>query len=309
MGFSDGEEDEKAVHEVDLKPFLLDRYEVRNEDFAAFVAGTGYVTQAEKDGYCWCFLEGESDFQAVSGADWRHPEGPGSSIEVRMDHPVVCVSWYDAAAYANWVGKRLPTEAEWEFAARAGSPKHFRARTDGVSVSDTVSSAGDGPSDTEIHRGQASGAAPSRLPFATHPGSAYQGDPAGNETVIQANVWQGTWPSNNRLEDGYYYTAPVGQYPANALGLHDVIGNVWEWTADRYSSDYYHTSPVANPTGPLKGEHRVARGGSWFCSRNYCGAYSTHFRGSSPPDHTFNNVGFRCAADFSGASDSQEAEP
>ncbi len=269
MGLADGHDDEKAVHEVELKPFLLDRYEVTNRDFAAFVEATGYVTQADSDGYCWCYLEGESDFQTIAGAGWRHPQGPESSIEDRMDHPVVCVSWHDTVAYAKWIRKRLPTEAEWEFAARAGSPKHFRARTDGLSARAAMPQAG---------------------------------GPVGDEVLIEANVWQGDFPSKNRLHDGYYYTAPVGRFTANALGLHDMIGNVFEWTADWYSAEYYLHAAVANPTGPLSGEHRVARGGSWFCSSNYCGAYSTHFRGGSPPDHAFNNVGFRCAADLPVAS-------
>ena len=261
MGFVNSHDDERSVHEVDLKPFLLDRYEVTNRGFAGFVEATENVTQAERDGSCWCFLEGQSEFQDIPGADWRHPQGRESSIEDRMDHPVVCVSWHDAAAYAKWVGKRLPTEAEWEYAARAGSPDHLRARTG-------------------------------------RPGGP------GDEVLIEANVWQGTWPSNNRLDDGYYYTAPVGHFTANPLGLYDMIGNVFEWTADWYSADYYLRSVVANPTGPLSGEYRVARGGSWFCSPNYCGAYSTHFRGASPPDHAFNNVGFRCAADLTEASKS-----
>ena len=115
--------------------------------------------------------------------------------------------------------------------------------------------------------------------------------------AVKANVWQGIWPRANHLEDGYFYTAPVGSFPPNELGLHDMIGNVWEWTADWYAEDEYRTSRRLDPTGPTGGEHRVARGGSWFCSPNYCGAYNSHYRGASPPDRAFNNVGFRCAAD------------
>ena len=309
MGFADGHDDEKAVHEVELSPFLLERYEVTNRDFAAFVEVTGHVTQAERDAYCWCFLEGESDFRSVPGADWRHPEGPSSSLKGRTEHPVVCVSWHDAAAYAKWLGMRLPSEAEWEYAARSGSPKHFSARTVAPGAADTVPHPGAGHPYTRKPGVESDNAAPEESLSPTQDGSAHHGDSANRasagELPIGANVWQGSWPSNNRLEDGYYYTAPVGRFTPNSLGLHDMIGNVWEWTADWYSAGYYLHSVAANPTGPPNGEKRVARGGSWFCSPNYCRAYSSHFRGASPPDHAFNNVGFRCAADLAETSEPQ----
>jgi formylglycine-generating enzyme required for sulfatase activity len=103
---------------------------------------------------------------------------------------------------------------------------------------------------------------------------------------------------DNRLSDGFHYTFPVEQSDPNDFGLHDMIGNVWEWTADWYASDYYTVTPSINPPGLETGGNRVARGASWFCSPGYCGAYSSNFRGTSPPEHAFNNVGFRCAADM-----------
>jgi len=218
------------ARQVKLAAFRIDRHELTNRQFAQFVRATSYVTTAEREGSSWIYRGGDPDWSYVPGADWRHPLGPGSDIERAAEHPVVLVSWYDANAYARWAGKRLPTEAEWEVAARGGVPPRFEMTTH---------------------------AAPTN-----------------------ANVWQGHWPQRNTLADGFFYTAPVGSFPPNRIGLYDMIGNAREWTADPYDAQQ---------------TLRVARGGSWFCSANYCGAYREGFRGKSPPDHAFNNVGFRCA--------------
>jgi formylglycine-generating enzyme len=246
-----GDNDERPSHRVTLSTFYMDATEVTNAEFARFVEATRYKTDAEKRGSSWVFKQGMKDWTDVEGADWRHPLGPDSTIEKTLNHPVVNVSWNDATAYAKWAGKRLPTEAEWEYAARGG-----RA------------------------------------------GEIY---PWGNELKpggrAVANFWQGTWPDKNELEDGFYYTAPVASFTPNGFGLYDMIGNVWEWTADWYAEHYYKRSPGKDPKGPARGEMRVARGGSWFCSENYCGAYRVGFRGKSPQDSSFNNIGFRCAKD------------
>ena len=284
MGSEAGYDDEKPLHSVQLDAFYLGEHEVTNAQFGRFVEATGYVTEAERSGYCWAFVRGADDFAKVDGADWRHPQGPGSSIDGRPDHPVVCVSWHDAAAYAQWAGKRLPTEAEWEYAARAGERVHFVAAAAG-----NVPHGGHGSAGTEQ-----SPSAKAHATSAGHNGVAADDD---GRLLTEANVWQGTWPEMNREEDGRYYTSSVGSFAANAFGVYDMIGNVWEWTADWYAADYYARSPKANPQGAESGTTRVARGGSWFCSPNYCGAYSTNFRGASPPDRGFNNVGFRVAMD------------
>ncbi len=246
-----GDADERPAHEVTLSPFYLDATEVTNTQFVRFVEATGYQTDAERQGASWVFQKGMADWEFVEGANWRHPFGPGSSIAAWMNHPVVQVSWNDAAAYAKWAGKRLPTEAEWEYAARG---KHRSAVY---------------PWGNELN-------------------------PSGKAL---ANYWQGTWPDRNVLDDGFYYTAPVGHFAANDFGIYDLIGNVWEWTADYYAEDYYHHSPASDPRGPATGEMRSARGGSWFCAANYCGAYRIGFRGKSPQAASFNNLGFRCARD------------
>ena len=250
IGANPAEGDRNApLSRVWLDAYFIDRREVTNRQFRQFVAATGHVTKAEREGRAWIYRGGEQDWQSVDGSDWRHPLGPHSSIDGANDFPVVAVSWHDAVAYAEWSGKRLPSEAEWEAAARGGQVKGSGA---------------------EVHERP--------------------------ERDGSANVWQGHWPRANTLVDGFFYVSPVGSFDANPLGLYDMIGNVWEWTADWYSPDAYRPGErLDNPSGPTAGSHRVARGGSWFCSANYCSAYRPDFRGKSPPDHAFNNVGFRCA--------------
>jgi len=283
------------LRRVRLGAFYIDRHEVTNREFARFVEAIGHVTTAEENDGAWIYRGGERDWQYVRDADWRHPLGPGSAIGHAMDHPVVVVSWYDAVAYAEWASKRLPTEVEWEVAARGGAPaspagsQRIQSATpsnfSGGSTSETL---GTGKLNVSNHP-QAPAVGPHNA------ASPFQSNPAEDGS---ANVWQGHWPQKNEMTDGFFYTAPVGAFPANSFGISDMIGNVWEWTADWYASDTYRIQDPAHGTRvPLTGESRVARGGSWFCSLNYCSAFRPGFRGKSPPGHTFNNVGFRCARD------------
>ncbi len=269
--FSEGYPDdgETPVHAVDVPAFLIDATQVTNAQFATFVKETGWVTDAEDLGISAVFhlalrdnpglrssdvlhrVDATPWWVAVRGATWRSPEGPGSDVQHRQNHPVVHVSWFDAQAYARWAGKRLPTEAEWEYVARGG------------------------------------------LVGARYP----WGDELAPRGRWRCNIWQGTFPDVNSLEDGYLTTCPVKAFPANGFGVFGTSGNVWEWCGDWYSPTYYAESPTAAPTGPDDGTHRVMRGGSYLCHDSYCNRYRVAARSGNTPESAAANIGIRCAAD------------
>jgi formylglycine-generating enzyme len=255
---------EGPIHEVTLRPFLIESETVTNDRFRQFVQETGHVTAAQQFGWSFVFAGLLPDdfedtrgvvqtpwWRQVYGADWSHPEGPHSDVADRGDHPVIHVSWDDAQAYCAWAGKRLPTEAEWEYAARGGLVQQ-------------------------------------RFPWGN------ELEPGGEHRM---NVWQGTFPTENTRADGWYGTAPVTEFPANGYGLHNMTGNVWEWCADWFATDSYSSSPPANPIGPSEGTHRVMRGGSYLCHESYCNRYRVAARSANTPDTSTGNLGFRCASD------------
>jgi formylglycine-generating enzyme required for sulfatase activity len=255
------EDGEQPVHDVALAAFAIDATCVTNDAFAAFVADTGYVTEAQRFGYSAVFhllvtatdndVLGAPDdapwWRGVRDAHWRQPGGAGSNLDGRGDHPVVHVSHHDALAYCAWAGRRLPSEAEWECAARGGL-------------------------------------ACARYPW---------GDDLVVDGAHRCNIWQGDFPMRNTTEDGHVGTAPVKCYAPNGYGLWQTSGNVWEWCADWYDAAYYRHSPACDPRGPAHGERRVLRGGSYLCHDSYCNRYRVAARSSNTPDSSSGNVGFR----------------
>lgn len=232
----------------DVGSFSIDVHEVTNAQYAAFVAATQYVTLAERPGPdgapmgAAVFDRGQARWRIDPSANWRHPDGASSSIEGRDAYPVVAIAYADAEAYARWTGRRLPTENEWEFAARGAEPA---------------------PAD---RRAEA---------FDTH-GAA------------RANTWQGVFPFRDTGEDGFVGLAPVGCFPANANGLYDMAGNVWEWTSDRFvGADGLDAARSAD--APM----RVIKGGSQLCAPNFCSRYRSGSRQPGDEGLGMSHIGFR----------------
>ena len=279
--------EEAPAHKVKVAGFWIGAYAVTNAEFARFVDATGYVTVAERpanpEDYPGAQPEllvpasvvfkktrGPVDlsnpynwWRYVAGADWRHPQGPDSTIDDLLNHPVVHVAFEDVEAYTKWRGQELPTEAEWEFAARGGLES------------------------TEFTWG-----------------NEYM--PNGR---LMANTWQGEFPWQNRVEDGFEWTAPVGSFPPNGYGLYDMAGNVWEWTTDWFQDHTRIKSACCTIDNPRGGERdesydprtpaikiprKVMKGGSYLCAPNYCQRYRPSARMAQPIDTSTCHLGFRC---------------
>ena len=279
MGAAAERPEEGPPRQVQVGDFWIDQTEVTNAAFARFIEATGYVTLAERPLSAEAYpdlSEGERApaslvfagaahlspdpstwWRIVPGASWRAPEGPGSDIKGRESWPVVHIAWEDAMAYARWLGRDLPTEAEWEYAARGGLT-----------------------------------------------GARYVwGDAAPDPETPQANTWQGVFPAADSGADGHKArAAPVGCYPANGYGLHDMAGNVWEWTKDWYRPGLAPAGVIEaggplramahDPAEPGQPKH-VIKGGSFLCADNYCFRYRPAARTPGPPDGGASHVGFR----------------
>jgi formylglycine-generating enzyme required for sulfatase activity len=281
--------EESPSHAVEVDGFWIDRFTTTNREFYRFVDATGYKTVAELPLIAEDYPDappehlvpgalvfrrtgGPVDLRHLSqwwtwtpGAHWRQPEGSGSSIASRMDHPVVQVAYDDAQAYATWAAKDLPTEAEWECAARGGLEN----------------------------------------------AEFVWGDDRLSEGKPPANWWQGEFPWQNTRDDGFEGSAPVGSYPPNGFGLHDMAGNVWEWTSDWYTARHPEDAdePCCVPSNPQVGTEedsydlaqpqfqiprKVIKGGSFLCADNYCRRYRPAARRPQMIDTGMSHVGFRC---------------
>lgn len=272
MGSNSFYREERPLRPAAVKAFWMDKHPVTNAEFATFVDATGYVTLAERqpdpamypDADPSLLVPGSLVFtrpnagvsfsnphawwRYLPGADWRHPQGPESSIGGLQDHPVVHVAYADAQAYSAWACKDLPNEEEWEFAARGGLE-----------------------------------------------GAAYAwGDAANPDGRHLANTWQGRFPLENSLEDGYEWTSPVGAFPANGYGLLDITGNVWEWTSSPYGAAAADQSCCQVQVADRRHEKRVVKGGSFLCSPNYCLRYRPSARQGEALDTSTCHIGFRC---------------
>ncbi len=271
--------EEGPVVSVEVGAFDIDAHEVTNAQFAAFVEATGYITRAERGLPEADFDHLPDDFRRagsavftppkktnptalvdwwrfVEGAHWRAPDGPGSSITDKEAYPVVHIAYEDARAYAAWRGRRLPTEAEWEVAARSGL------------------------------RG---------APY------AWGDTPPDDLDIPAANTWQGFFPISNEKTDGFVGLAPVGCYAANAYGLHDMIGNVWEWTSD--AKTQRRDDPPAQDTA----DSGTIKGGSFLCAENYCQRYRPAARQFQERTFSASHIGFRTVGDLPASAGSPAA--
>jgi formylglycine-generating enzyme len=298
MGSDNHYPEEAPAHLVAVDGFWIDRTPVTNRQFKQFVRATGHVTFSEiapdpKDypgslphmifagslvftppRHAVDLTDWSQWWRLVRGANWRHPYGRKSNIIGLDDHPVVHVTFGDALAYARWAGKDLPTEAEWEFAARGG--------LDGAEYA------------------------------------------WGNELAPggrhMANTWQGNFPHQNACSDGFARTSPVTAFSPNGYGVHDMIGNVWEWTTDWYAPrhDTDATKPCCVPRNPrgspedtsydhclpdIKIPRKAIKGGSHLCAPSYCRRYRPAARHAEPVDTSTSHLGFRCVFRGGGSDD------
>ncbi len=223
-------------------------YEVTNQSFMVFVNATGYITTAEKRGEGMVFSRKEKKWVLTKGANWKNPQGQGSSVERNEYHPVVQISQEDACAYCDWLEMRLPTEVEWEY----------------IFDQDKKS-------------------------------------PPGSK-----NIWQGIFPVEDKGEDGFKGSSPVGYFGKGGSGCYDLQGNVWERCSDYFHSEWpkmaieledssrYFGPPVSYSEQQIFDTLTVIKGGSFICADNYCRGYENVIRMGADPQLGYEHIGFRC---------------
>jgi len=352
---------ERPAHRVALHGFWIDVSHVTNDQFAEFVRRTGYVTTAERKpdwetirvqlppgtpkppeevlvpgGMVFVGTEVPVNlrdytqwWRYVPGADWRHPQGPGSSIEGKGDHPVVQVSYEDALAYAKWAGKRLPTEAEWEYAARGGLEQADYAWGDEAlpdgrmqanywdvrQRSFPVVNRAPAPKSTALPGMDAASTGADAVLAPGTAASASAGAVSASVGAASASADAVSAAAADRAPAGVPGTSPVGSFAPNGYGLKDMGGNAWQWVADWYRADYFALQaraghdPIENPQGPrdsfdpsaygmpADAPKRVIRGGSFLCNESYCLSYRPSARRGSDPYTPMSHLGFRLAKD------------
>jgi formylglycine-generating enzyme required for sulfatase activity len=278
MGDDQNYREERPAHKVTVDGFWIDAHEVTNAQFREFIEDTGYVTVSEripnpeeipgappemlKPGSGTFTPPGKGEritswWSYTPGANWKHPDGPGSSIEGMDNYPVIHISFEDAQTYAKWAGRNLPTEAQFELASRSKKEKETYA---------------------------------------------WGGDKVVPDEGPKANTWQGFFPIQNTKEDGFEGIAPVGCYDPNDYGAYDMIGNVWEWTANWYAPKH-NPKDNDNPKGPKEEDSydknsggfpvRVIKGGSFLCAPNFCYRYRPAARHAQDTGLGASHIGFR----------------
>ena len=231
MGSPETEEErgaDEGQHRVCVKGFKLGKNEITVEEFRKFITATRFITDAERntvESGCWSYqIESEKHWNWWQWANWKVPV---RGVDLLASMPVTCVSLYDVMAYIQWLNKetgqeyRLPTEAEWEYAARAGTS--------------TARYWGNNP------------------------------DIACSYANVADKTQSGSveWPQTHNCADGYFFTATVGALHANKFGLHDMLGNVWEWTCSKYEEKYSGAEQVCTDIKPGSDVLISIRGGGW----------------------------------------------